>query len=413
MSPVRLSAGVELGSVLPPDTLTWVSGCSAESDTLGRMVAATGGRLGAATYTGIFVGGLNRWTWAADPAARARTYFLTPELKALGPRCDFLPLCYADIAAQLAEAPPQCALMMVSPPDENGRCSFGTCVDFLADLWPSIPVRIAHVNPAMPRTGGDAGIPFEALSAWVEADQPLLEMQDAASDDIAMRIAGHVAEHVPDGATLQTGLGKIPGAVMRALTGHSELAIHSGLVGDPVLDLLRSGALRARRPIVAGVAIGTKQLYAALDDPSFSFHPPSVTHDLRELAAIDKLITINSAIEVDLFGQAYSEMGPRGFASGPGGALDFARGARQSPGGLRILVLPSAAAGDTRIVMPPGRGPVSLGRMDIDLVITEHGVADLRRIGHDARAKALITIAAPTHRASLEERWNAFSREFL
>lgn len=377
------------------------------------MVRASDDALTAATFTGIYVAGLNREAWATHPSSRARTFFLTPELKALGNRCDFLPLCYTDIAASLAETPPDCALMMVSPPDADGRCSFGTCVDFIADIWPRVPVRIAHVNPAMPRTAGDPGIPFHAFTAWIEADHPLPEMADAPADDVAMRIAGLVAEHVPDGATLQTGLGKIPGGVLRALTGHADLAIHSGLIGDPVVDLLESGALRSSHPITAGVAIGTRRLYDAVGHPAFAFHPPSITHDVRRLAAIDRLFAINSAIEVDLFGQAYAEVGPRGFMSGPGGALEFARGARLSRGGLRIVVLPANAGGETRIVMPPGRGPVSLGRMDTDLIVTEHGVADLRDLSHDARAAALIAIAAPDHREPLARQWATFSKENL
>lgn len=412
MAPIRLQPGDSLGSVVPPEALTWVSGCSAHSEVLSALAKATAGGSGPATYTGIFVAGLNRDTWAARPADRVRTYFLTPELKQLGERCDFRPLCYADIGAELAASPPDCAMIMVSPPDEDGRCSFGTCVDFIADLWRHIPLRVAHINPAMPRTRGDAGIPFDEITAYVEADQPLAAASDSPADEVTLRIAALVAEQVPDGATIQTGLGKLPGAVLRALCSHSGLAIHSGLIGDPVLDLLDSGAMRDR-PVVAGVAIGTDRLYARIGEAAFAFHPPSVTHDLRTLAGIEKFVAINSALEVDLFGQAYAELGPRGFMSGPGGASDFARGAKASPGGLRIVLLPSAAGAGSRIVMPPRPGPVSLGRMDIDLVVTEHGVADLRGGSHDARARALVAVAAPQFRDDLSARWAAFSKENL
>jgi acyl-CoA hydrolase len=410
VAPLRLQRGDDLASVVPPASLIWVSGCSAESNVLADLVR-TSSALGEAVFTGIFVAGLNREPWASNRQSRARSYFLTPPLKALAERCEFLPLPYTDIGAHLMAAPPQAALVTVSPPDEEGRCSLGTCVDFIADLWPHIPVRIAHINPSMPRTAGDTGIPFRSLSAWIEEDDPLLEMADELGDDVAQRIGGLVAEYVTDGATLQTGLGKIPGAVLRALTGHRDLAIYSGLIGDPVIDLLNAGALRADGPITAGVAIGSRRLYDAVGREAFDFRPPSVTHDVRRLASIEQLVSINSALEVDLFGQAYAEMGPRGFMSGPGGASEFARGAKLSCGGLRILVLPSVSGGASRIIMPPGRGPVSLGRMDTDLVVTEHGVADLRYSSHDARAQALIAIAAPEERDNLAQSWAAFSKE--
>jgi acyl-CoA hydrolase len=161
------------------------------------------------------------------------------------------------------------------------------------------------------------------------------------------------------------------------------------------------------------VAIGSQELYAQLNHQAFQFRPVSVTHGAAALAGIANLVTINSAIEVDLFGQAFAELTPRGLMSGPGGASDFARGARPG-GGTRIVVLPAAAGGGriSRIVAPGrGSGPVSLGRMDVDLIVTEHGVADLRGTTYRARADALIAIASPDHRAGLASAWSAFSEQ--
>lgn len=406
--PLKLLPGSQLGALLPSNATIWVSGCAAESSTLAAMVEASGASIIAPTYTGIFIVGFNQTRWAAAPDARLLTYFMTPQAQALADRCDFVPICYADIRDRLTQNPPDAALFMVSPPDSAGLCSFGTCVDFLADLWPRIPVRIAHINPAMPRTPGDPGIPFAQLTAFVEADEPLLAMAQGPDDQTALRIAANVANLIPDGATLQTGVGKVPGTVLRALTGHRELAIHSGLVGDAVLDLADAGALRSGRSITSGVAIGSRRLYDRISDPIFSFHGPSITHDVATLGRIKKFMAINSAMQIDLFGQAYAEMGPRGFQSGPGGALDFVRGAKLSDGGLRLVALPATAKGTTRIVMPPGRGPVSLGRLDIDYVVTEHGAADLRGRDHGGRAQALIDIAAPAHRPALQRQWNDF-----
>ena len=185
-----------------------------------------------------------------------------------------------------------------------------------------------------------------------------------------------------------------------------------GLIGDGVVALLNSGALERPGAATVGVVIGSARLYAMLDHPAFQFRPVSVTHNAAILSAIDDLVTINSAIEVDLFGQAYAELTPRGLMSGPGGASDFARGARGH--GTRIVALPAQAVGKTvsRIVSPgAGTGPVSLGRMDVDIVVTEHGAADLRLLGHVARAEALMAIAAPEHRGALAAQWADYARK--
>ena len=198
----------DLASVLPPDGRTLVAGASGESLLLAEAVAVAGDLLGAMTFTGIFVPGLNRRTYLANPGCRVETFFMTPELKAAANAVDFLPLSYSDILTRLSTIKIDAALMMVAPPDENGLCSFGPCVDFLAELWPSIPVRIAHINPLMPVTRGHAGIPLSVITAFVEGEQPLLGDAEGGSDPAADAIASHIAPFVPNGATLQTGVGQ-------------------------------------------------------------------------------------------------------------------------------------------------------------------------------------------------------------
>lgn len=396
----------ELPAVLPPGGLTLVSGCSAESMLLADAVEAAGPALGEMTFCGIIVAGLNRRAWRAGPASRVLTFFQTPELRAEGDRVEFLPLCYQDALAELRRRKPAAALFMCSPPDDAGMCSFGTEVSFVAELWSEIPVRIAHINSAMPRTPGDPGIPFDQLSAWLDADQPLLALPETTPDPIAEAIAAGIAPFVRDGDTLQTGLGKLPDAVARALTDRKHLKVHTGLLGDGLMDLIASGAVDHA---IVGTAIGTATLYDRLDHPALDFRPVSITHGSRHLAAIDRLVTINSALEVDLFGQAYAECTDRGLMSGPGGASDYARGAR--PGsGVRIVALPAMARSVSRIVpLGQGRGPVSLSRFDVDIVVTEHGAADLRGLTHADRAAALIAIAAPSHRPALTDTWAAYA----
>lgn len=413
MAPIRFDPA-DLAAVLPAGGRTLVAGASGESLLLAGAVMSAGEALGAMTFTGIFVPGLNRRTYLANPGCRVETFFVTPELKAAGAAVEFLPLCYNDILDRLSNVRIDAALMMVTPPDAAGHCSFGPAVDFLADLWPRIPVRIAHINPLMPRTHGHPGIPFAEITAFTEAPQACVGHAEIGGDAVADAIAGHIVPYVSDGATLQTGLGKVPGAVLRALTGRRDLRLHSGLIGDAVVDLEAAGALAPGCAVTAGVAIGSARLYAAIGGLAYDFQPVSVTHNARVIAGIANFVAINSAMEVDLFGQAYAELGPNGLNSGPGGASDYARAAKIG-GGLRIVALAATAARGavSRITLPgAGAGPVSLGRMDIDIVVTEFGAADLRGRSYADRASALIDIAAPGHRDGLRSGWSAYASQF-
>ncbi len=223
-------------------------------------------------------------------------------------------------------------------------------------------------------------------------------------------IAALVAGLVSDGATIQTGLGKLPDAVLAALGSHRDLRLHSGLIGDGALALLRSGAMAPGRSAVVGVAIGSQALYQGLDNPHLQFRPVTVTHDPATLATIDRLVTINSGLAVDLFGQVHGEASLRGYMSGPGGASDYARGARLGKDGLRIIALPATAGAISRIVAPgSGFGPVSLSRFDVDCIVTEYGIADLRLKDYSQRAAELIAIAAPEHRDALARAWHGIA----
>lgn len=414
MRPERISSR-DLASKLPAAGRVLVAGATGESQLLARAAMDGGDAMGALAFTGIFVSGINRNTYLPNPKCTIETYFLTPDLK-MAPRnqVEFLPLCYADILARLRTVPLDAVMMMVAPPGADGLCSFGCAVDFVAELWERAPVRIAHINPHVPVTAGWPGIPFDALTAFIEQDETLPTIAASADDPVAEAIGRHVAAMVSDGSTLQTGLGTVPAGILRALTGKRDLRIHSGLIPEAVLDLVAAGALAPGRSITGGVAIGSPALYAAAGGDMFEFVPVSQTHDAETVAARSLFIAINSAIEVDLFGQAYSELTPKGLMSGPGGASDFARGARLG-GGLSIVALASTARGGalSRIVAPAAaRGPVALGRTEIDLVVTEHGTADLRGRSHEARAAALIAVAAPAHREGLIDAWSSLSASF-
>jgi acyl-CoA hydrolase len=413
LAPRRIDPA-DLASALPAGGRTLVVASSGESLLLADALMRAREALGAMTFTGIFVPGLNKRDYLANPRCRVETFFMTPEFKAAGNAVAFLPLCYGDILARLRKVPIDAALFMATPPDRHGICGFGPVVDFLADLWPKIPVRIAHINPQLPRVHGFPGIPFFELTAFVEQEQPLLALADAGTDSTTEAIAHNVACWIGDGATVQAGLGKIPTAALRALRTRRDLRIHSGLISEAVVDLEQAGALASGVAVTGGVAIGSQRLYDAVGGPAYRFEPVAYTHSQRVISEIGNFVTINSALEVDLFGQAYAEMGPGGLMSGPGGASDFARGA-YGAGGLRIVALPASAGRGaiSRIVRPgAGAGPVSLGRMDTDIVVTEFGAADLRGFGHSERAKTLISIAPPDHRDTLEKGWAALAAKF-
>jgi len=394
-----------------PGMRVLVGTVSGESTLLAEAVMDAGDDC-SATYTGVFVPGLNRHTYLAGKDSRVETYFMTEALRRAGDRVDFIPLCYQEIAARLRQAPPDAALMMLAPPEEDGLCGWGVACDFMADLWSDIPIRIAHINSALPRTKGFAGIPYDELTVVVEQAAPITGSGVRTSGSTPDAIGRAVAPFVPDGATLQTGLGKVPEAILGALSEHRGLKVHSGLIGDAVLDLIEAGALANGTPITAGVAIGSDALYAACAGDAFAFQPVSVTHNPLIIAAIPNFIAINSAFEVDLFGQSYAEQVAGVPLSGPGGASDFARAARLSEGGLRVVALQAQSRdGSTSRIVPAGRGsgPVSLSRFDTDVIATEFGAADLRGKSMEERAMALIAVAAPDHRDMLFDSWRKTS----
>ncbi|MFZ5670700.1 MAG: acetyl-CoA hydrolase/transferase family protein [Pseudomonadota bacterium] len=364
------------------------------------------------TFVGAHVPTVNRTDWAALHAtARAEGVFVSADWRASfeAGRFALRPMTWFQAWVWLAETPLDAAVFHVSPPDAAGRVSFGVA----GDLPPAVVGRdiqkIALVNAAMPRVRG-ATWPLEAFDLAVEVDHPLLTYDPGPLDPAFAAIKAHLRPLISEGASVQFGVGKAGVAALAALEGLGGLRIHSGMVTDPLLAVLDSGAADA---VVAGMAAGGPGLYARCgEDPRIRFEPAGFTHDIRVLAGIPRLVAVNSALEVDLFGQANAEIQDGRQVSGVGGLTDFLRGARLSDGGLPILALPSTArrGAVSRIVprLPPGA--VSVPRADVGLVITEHGVADLRGQTLDGRAEALIAIADPASRDALRDAWRAMRR---
>jgi acyl-CoA hydrolase len=330
-------------------------------------------------------------------------------------RADYTPIFLSEIEGlfEHGELPLDVVLMQVSPPDAHGYMSLGTTVDCTLTAVRCARTVIAEVNPRMPRTHGDTFVHISQITAVVETDHALLEMQAEPFTDLHLRVARHVASLIPDGATLQTGIGGIPEAVLACLEDKRDLGIHTEMVPDGVIELMERGVINgARKTLLRGKAVaafvlGTQRLFDFIhDNPAFEFRLIQFTNDPFVVARNDRMVAINSAIQVDLTGQVCADsMGTRPY-SGFGGQLDFIRGAARSKGGVPIIALPATAkkGAVSRIVpvLEPGAGVVT-SRADVHYVVTEHGVAYLHGKSLRERAEALIRIADPSYRQELED----------
>jgi acetyl-CoA hydrolase len=331
-------------------------------------------------------------------------------------RADFTPCMLSEIPAlfRSGRLPLDAALIQVSPPDEHGFCSFGIEVGISKPAAHAARRVIAEVNARMPRTLGDSFIHVSKLHGIVEADYPLPEVRMASGDAVTERIADHVAGLIPDGATLQTGIGAVPDAVLRRLRDRKALGVHTELFSDGVIDLIERGVITGERKslhpgkVVAGFMLGTQRLYDFVhDNPVFELHPTDYVNDPFVIARNERMVAINSAIEVDLTGQVCADsIGPRLY-SGVGGQVDFIYGASRSEGREPIIALPSVwrdrqGVLRSRIVpmLKPGSGVVTT-RSHVHYVVTEHGVADLYGRTIAQRARALTRISAPEYRDEL------------
>ncbi len=328
---------------------------------------------------------------------------------------DYVPIHLHEIPRLFSEGilPLDVALIQTSPPDEHGFLSLG--VECLATMSAVANARtvIAQVNQRMPRTLGDCFIHVARVHAVVEADQELQELPRSGFGEIELRIGRWVAELVDDGCTLQLGIGAIPDAVLASLGGRRDLGIHTEMVSDGIMEGVESGIITGAQKtlhkgkVIGTFALGSRRLYDYLhNNPLFEFHPVDYTNHPAVIARNDRMVAINSAIEVDLTGQVCSDSIGSMIYSGFGGQVDFVRGAAHSRGGRSIIALPSTAL-DGRVsritaALKPGAGVVTT-RADVHYVVTEFGIARLRGRNLRQRAEALIAIAHPDFRESLLE----------
>ena len=350
---------------------------------------------------------------------RVNTLFISDNVRPAvnAGRADFTPCLLSEVPSlfRCDRLPLDAVLIMVSPPDEHGFCSFGTEVGVTKPAAESARHIIAEINPRMPRTHGDAFIHVSKLTAMVPVDYPLPEVRMASvGDPIVDRIADHVAALIPDGATLQLGIGAIPDAVLCRLGDRRHLGIHTELFSDGVIDLVERGVITGERKslhpgkIVAGFLMGTQRLYDFVNDnPIIELHPTDYVNDPFIIAQNRRMVAVNSAIEVDLTGQVCADSIGTRLYSGVGGQMDFIYGAARSVDGIPIIALPSTLRRPdkpsvSKIVPTLNLGAgVTTSRNHVHYVVTEHGAADLHGKSISERARALIRIADPEFRETL------------
>ncbi|MBN2508502.1 MAG: GNAT family N-acetyltransferase [Verrucomicrobia bacterium] len=326
---------------------------------------------------------------------------------------DYTPIHLSDIPRLFnsGQLPLDAAFIHVSPPDEHGLCSFGVSVDIIKSAAENASLVVAQVNPNMPRVLGDAFIHVYDIDLLVPVEDAILEVPPVAITSETRQIAEHLAALVEDGSTLEVGIGRIPQALLGFLKDKKDLGIHTEMISDSILDLMKTGVINGNRKtvdpgkVVASFCLGTRKLYDFLDNnPAFSFHPTEYVNNPYVISQQHKMVAINVALEIDLTGQVCADSIGTKFFSGFGGQVDFNRGAAKAHRGKAIIALPSTACDGTvsRIVtrLSPGAGVVTT-RAGVNYVVTEYGVAYLHGKSIQERALALICIAHPKFRAQL------------
>jgi acyl-CoA hydrolase len=349
------------------------------------------------------------------PHFRHRALFVGPNARAAvnDGRADYVPVFLSEVPHlfERGALPLDAVLVNATPPDAHGFCSLGVSVEAMHAAIRAAGTVIVQLNRAMPRTLGESFIHVDDIDLAVEADQPPYEHTSGVIGDVERRIGEHVAELVPDGATVQLGIGAIPAATALALRGHHDLGIHTEMFTDAVVELVEAGVVtgarkeRNRGKIVASFVMGTRRLYDFVNDnPMVEMRSVDFTNDTHVIRSFRAMTAINSAIEVDLSGQVVADSIGSRIYSGVGGQMDFVRGAALAPEGRAIIALPSTAAGGliSRItpVLTPGAGVVTT-RAHVRTIVTEWGVAELFGRSLRERAAALIAIAHPDHRDRL------------
>ena len=424
----KLCSPADAAGLVEPGNTVYLSGNAATPRALTEALAGRAADLADVRAAHVLLLGDDPFgQGAARDAISHLSFFAGPgDRKAiLESRAQYLPCHLSDIPTLLRRGRPRVdvAMLSVAPPDAHGAMSLGC--EVLASLAAAESARkvVVQVNPAMPRVHGDCFLYVDDVDAIVEHEEPLPELLAAPPSDAELAIAEHIVALVPDGATLQLGIGGIPNAVVALLEGRRDLGIHSEMISDGVMNAYEAGILTGRRKtmhkgkIVTTFALGSRAFYDWIHENAVvEAHPCDHTNDPTIAARNERLFSINSAISIDLTGQVNADSIGHRIYSGVGGQLDFVRAARLSRDGRSIIAMPSTAAGGriSRIVprLAEGAGVVTT-RADVDTVVTEHGVAELSGRTLIERVESLIEIAAPAFRDELQQAVEDVLRSFV
>ena len=356
-----------------------------------------------------------RYIDGAFPGLRHVSWFLAPPNRAAfhAGTCDLVPNNFSDVPHLMRSLKPSLVVVTVAPADRHGYFSLGCHAEYVAAFIGEVPFFV-EVNPRMPRTFGENQVRVDQVVGWCEVETPMVEVPPVPASEIDRRIAGFIAERVPNGATLQVGVGSIPNAVLALLVDHRELGVHTEFFGDGFVDLVERGVVTGSRKqthknkIITTSALGTRRLYEFLDENAgVEFWPVNHTNDPWNVAREDDMVTINATLEVDFLGQCASESLGTDYWSSSGGQPDFARGAIMAARGQSFIVLHSTTHDESASRVVPQLHPgaaVTTFKNIVDRVVTEYGVAELRGSSIRERTRRLIALAHPKFRDDLGRR---------
>jgi acyl-CoA hydrolase len=405
------------GIIRPGDAILWGQAC-AEPLTLTEALMAQRADLGGVS---VFLGSGFSNTLRPEYADHIRFLGMgavgTNRRLSKAGVLDVLPCHVSKMESYVAEGiiPCDVAFIQVAPPDETGRFSLGLVSDYIRAAVRRARVVVAEMNVNVPQVPCAEPLAVGEIDFLIESDRPLIELAPAAITDLDRAISGFAQAYIPDRATLQVGIGSVPEAVMSDLRSRRDLGIHSGMLGDSVVDLVEAGAIsNACKEVdpgisVTGALIGTRRLFDFCHrNKSVRMYPLSHTHNFAVLSRLSRFVSLNSAVEVDLTGQVNAESAGGQYVGAVGGQVDYVRAAAASPGGHSIIALPSTAQkGAVSRIVARLSGPVTTARSDVDVIITEFGAANLRGKTLSQRTRALIEIAHPAHREALDRAAHA------
>lgn len=399
----------ELTALLEPSQRVFVAGSSNEPTELLEALAEETLPAGI-EFIQFPLAGYNRFDFTSfSEDAVFTTFFMTPHLRDADPeRLRFLPMQMRAVYDYLTEGVDVVLLQLAR--NAQGELCLGPNVDFVEAAMTGAKLVAAELNHAIVAPAGCPAVDPGRIDFTIETERPLFEMPAPKIDSAAARIGAFIAELVQDGDCIQTGIGSIPAAILARLSDKNDLGMHGGLIDDGGMALIRAGNMNgANKPIdtgvhVAGMALGSRGLIDWLaETPNVRFRGANYTHEVNVIRKLPQFVSVNSAVEVDLFGQVNAEVAGGRQISGTGGSVDFMRAAKASPGGRSVVAMNATARGGEVSRIVPRVELVTALRTDVDIVVTEFGVARLRSLSAAERARALIEIAAPEFRDSLRD----------